>query len=138
MKLAIQIPAYNEQDSVLEVLKSIPKQIKGIDEIYVFVVDDGSDDNTSQIAFDFGVDVVKIPFKQGLANAFRVGVSHALKNKADILVNIDGDNQYCASEIVKLIQPILNDSADAEVLSHEALVEFSENVILYDNGSRIN
>ena len=89
MKLAIQIPAHNEQDSVLEVLKSIPKQIKGIDEIYVFVVDDGSDDNTSQIASDFGVDVVKISSKQGLANAFRVGVLHALKNKADILVNID-------------------------------------------------
>ena len=52
MKLAIQIPAHNEQDSVLEVLKSIPKQIKGIDEIYVFVVDDGSDDSTSQIAFE--------------------------------------------------------------------------------------
>ena len=115
MKLAIQIPAYNEQDSVLEVLKSIPKQIKGIDEIYIFVIDDGSDDNTSQIAFDFGVDVVKISSKQGLANAFRVGVSHALKNKADILVNIDGDNQYRADNIEKLIQPILNKEADISI-----------------------
>ena len=112
MKLVIQIPCNNEQDTILEVLKNIPKNIFGIDEIEIFVLDDGSYDLTSEIAVQNGAKVIKISPQKGLANAFRVGVKNALKNNADILVNIDGDNQYCASEIVKLIQPILNDSAD--------------------------
>ena len=108
MKLVIQIPCHNEQENILEVLQSIPKKIKGIDEIEIFVIDDGSYDKTSQIALNFGANVIKIPQKSGLSNAFRVGVNNALKNKADILVNLDGDNQYCANDIENLIQPILN------------------------------
>jgi len=108
MKLVIQIPCHNEQESILEVLQSIPKEIKGIDNIEIFVINDGSSDDTSKIAQNFGAKVIEISQKSGLANAFKVGLSNALKNKADILVNIDGDNQYCASDIEKLIQPILN------------------------------
>lgn len=107
MKLVIQIPCYNEQENVLEVLSAIPKNIDGIDEIEIFVINDGSSDKTSKIARDFGVNVIDIPFKRGLSNAFKVGINNALKNKADILVNLDGDNQYDARDIEKLIQPIL-------------------------------
>ena len=115
MKLVVQIPAHNEQDCILEVLQNIPKNIKSIDEIEIFVLDDGSCDKTSQIALDFGAKVIKISPKRGLANVFKMGVRNALENKADILVNIDGDNQYSASDIEKLIQPILNNTADIVV-----------------------
>lgn len=115
MKLVIQIPCYNEQDSILEVLKSIPKKIKGIDEIEIFVIDDGSCDNTSKNAKDFGVNIVEIAQRSGLSNAFKVGIKNALKKNADILVNIDGDNQYCANDIAKIIQPIIDNKCDIVV-----------------------
>ena len=115
MKLVIQIPCYNEQDSILEVLKSIPKKIKGIDEIEIFVIDDGSCDNTSKNAKDFGVNIVEIAQRSGLSNAFKVGIKNALEKNADILVNIDGDNQYCANDIVKIIQPIIDNKCDIVV-----------------------
>ena len=108
MKLVIQIPCHNEQDRILEVLQSIPKNIGGIDETEIFVINDGSKDDTVKIASDFGVNVINISQKSGLSNAFKIGVDNALKNKADILVNLDGDNQYSANDIEKLIQPILN------------------------------
>jgi len=112
MKLVIQIPAHNEQESILEVLKSIPKKIKGIDEIEIFVINDASEDKTSQIAKEFGVKVLDLAQKHGLASVFKIGAKHALSLKADILVNIDGDNQYCAYDIEKLISPIINNEAD--------------------------
>ena len=115
MKLVIQIPCFNEQDSVLEVLKSIPKNYSGIDEVEILVIDDASDDKTYKIANEFGVEVVKLPQRSGLANVFKIGVKEALKRGADILVNIDGDNQYCANDIEKLIQPILINKADMTI-----------------------
>ena len=115
MKLVIQIPCHNEQDSVLEVLKSIPKKYHGIDEVEILVLDDASCDETFKIARDFGVDVIKLPYKHGLANVFKIGLQEALKRGADILVNIDGDNQYCAQDIEKLIVPVLEDNADIVV-----------------------
>ncbi len=115
MKLVIQIPCHNEEDSVLEVLKSIPKNYSGIDEVEIFVIDDASNDKTAKIASDFGVEVIKLPQKSGLANVFKIGMKEALKKGADILVNIDGDNQYCACDIEKLIQPVLNNKADIAI-----------------------
>lgn len=115
MKLVVQIPCYNEQECILEVLNSIPKKIKGIDEIEIFVLNDGSSDNSSKIAKEFGANVIDIPQKIGLSNLFKIGVNNALENKADILVNIDGDNQYSALDIEKLITPILNKESDIVV-----------------------
>lgn len=112
MKLVIQIPCHNEQDSVLEVYNSIPKTINGIDEIEIFIINDASTDKTAEIAIQNNVKVLNLTQKQGLANAFKAGVKHALELKADILVNIDGDNQYKAQDIEKLIKPILNSNAD--------------------------
>ena len=110
MKLVIQIPAYNEQDCISEVLKSIPKNIKGIDEIKIIVLDDCSFDGTSKIANEFGVEVCKNSTNLGLSYTFLAGIKKALEYKADILVNLDGDNQYCADDIEKLIQPIINNN----------------------------
>ena len=117
MKLVIQIPCFNEQDTILEVLNSIPKKIDGIDEIKVFVVDDASDDRTFETAYEFGVETVKHKRRLGLAQAFKTGVKFALNNRADILVNIDGDNQYNANDIEKLITPILLKKADMTIVS---------------------
>lgn len=116
MKLVIQIPCFNEQDSILEVLKSLPKKIDGIDKIYVVVLDDGSTDNTAKITNDFGVDkIIKSQINKGLSYTFMSGVNYALEINADILVNIDGDNQYCACDIEKLINPILKQDCDVVV-----------------------
>lgn len=115
MKLVIQIPAHNEQDSILEVLHSIPKKINNVDEIEIFVLNDGSNDKTSQICKENNVNVIDIYPKKGLSYAFQLGIENALKNKADILVNLDGDNQYNAQDIEKLITPILENKADITI-----------------------
>lgn len=115
MRLMVQIPAHNEQESIADVLKSIPQKIKGVDEILILVINDGSCDDTSKIAKSFSVDVIDIKQKQGLSNAFRAGVLKALEKNCDILVNIDGDNQYCAQDIEKLILPVLDNEADIVV-----------------------
>lgn len=115
MKLIVQIPCHNEQECISEVLHSISKTILNIDEIEIVVINDGSSDKTCEIAREFGAKVVNIPQKSGLSNAFKIGVKNALLNKADILVNLDGDNQYCAYDIEKLIQPILNKEADVVI-----------------------
>ena len=115
MKLVIQIPCHNEQDNIGAVLESIPQKISEIDEIETIVLDDGSNDNTAEIASRFGVKVVSSIKKEGLSSTFKKGVECALKNKADILVNLDGDNQYKASDIEKIIKPILDNKADIVV-----------------------
>ena len=112
MKLVIQIPCYNEEENISAVLESIPKKIKGIDKIETVVLDDASCDNTSAIAKSFkGTDVINSN-KIGLAKIFNLGIKEAIKRKADIVVNIDGDNQYKASDIEKLITPIINNEFD--------------------------
>jgi len=113
MKLIIQIPCFNEQNTLLVALSELPKSIEGIDKIEVLIIDDGSTDNTVQVAKDFGVDhIVSIPENKGLANAYIQGIDACLKAGADIIVNTDADNQYRADDIEKLVFPILNNAAD--------------------------
>ena len=113
MKLVIQIPCYNEEDSLLTTLNALPKKIKGIKEVEVLVINDGSVDKTAQIASDWGVKKI-ISFKRnlGLARAFVSGLKTAAEMGADVIVNLDADNQYCADDIEKLIEPILDKKAD--------------------------
>lgn len=113
MKLIIQISCYNEEDFLLETLKALPKEIAGIDQIEILIINDGSMDNTVKVAQDFGVDYI-ISFKknQGLARSFMAGLNTCLKNGADIIVNTDADNQYQANDIPKLVRPILDGVAD--------------------------
>lgn len=113
MKLIIQIPCYNEETSLPITLNALPKQISGIDEIEILVIDDGSTDKTVEVAKANGVQhIVSMPHNCGLAKAFVAGINGALAQGADIIVNTDADNQYCADDIKKLVRPILNKEAD--------------------------
>jgi len=111
-KLIIQIPCYNESENLLITLNALPKAIEGIDEIVVLVINDGSADNSSEIAKNWGAEVIDIKTNKGLANAFRTGLQKALILGADIVVNTDADNQYNAKDIEKLVEPILKGEAD--------------------------
>lgn len=113
MKLVIQIPCLNEEKSLPITIKDLPKQIDGIDEIEVLVIDDGSTDKTVEVARELGVnEVLSLCTNKGLAKAFTAGINKALQMGADIIVNTDADNQYNAQYIEKLIKPILEQKAD--------------------------
>lgn len=115
-KLIIQIPCYNEEETLPLVLKDIPKQIEGIDCIELQIIDDGSTDKTVEVAKALGVHhIIKNSSNLGLGNAFRIGMNHALQQGADILVNTDGDNQYPSHYITALVKPILEGQADVVI-----------------------
>ena len=112
-KLIIQIPCYNEEESIGVTLDALPRIIPGIAVVEWLVIDDGSTDNTIQVARDHGADhVIKLNVNRGLARAFMLGIDYGVKAGADIIVNTDADNQYNADDIPKLIQPILDGQAD--------------------------
>ena len=113
MKLIIQIPCFNEEDSLPITLTALPKQIEGIDVIETMIIDDGSTDKTVDVASWNGVNhILRLNRHQGLASAFKMGLSESVKLGADIIVNTDADNQYCADDIQALIKPILENKAD--------------------------
>ncbi|MGI6879174.1 glycosyltransferase family 2 protein [Microbacterium sp. gxy059] len=113
MRLFVQIPCLNEEATLPSVIESIPKEIPGIDEIHILVIDDGSSDRTVEIARELGVKhFVFHTRNMGLARSFRDGIDYALQRGADIVVNTDGDNQYPQDRIADLVQPILNNTAD--------------------------
>jgi glycosyltransferase involved in cell wall biosynthesis len=112
-KLVIQIPCFNEAATLPVTLADLPSAIDGIDLIETLIVDDGSTDETYEIAGKLNVDrIVRLPRNRGLANAFSVGLSHSLELEADIIVNTDADNQYQGDYIQSLIKPILRGEAD--------------------------
>lgn len=113
MKLVVQIPCLNEEQTLPLVLNSIPKKIDGISQIMVQIIDDGSSDKTIEVARAHGVHHVIIhKQRMGLARSFHDGINHALKIGADIVVNTDGDNQYPQERIADLVQPIIRGEAD--------------------------
>ncbi len=113
MKLIIQIPCYNEAETLEIALNDLPSRLEGIDEIEYLIINDGSRDDTVSVAKAWGVHHV-VSFKQnkGLAKGFMAGLDEALRQGADIIVNTDADNQYCADDIATLIAPILEGRAD--------------------------
>ncbi len=112
MKLVIQIPCYNEAETLEVALNDLPKHIDGIDEIEYLIINDGSHDNTVEVAKNWGVNyVVNFKNNKGLARGFMAGLDAALRNGADIIVNTDADNQYCGEDIEKIVRPILNGEA---------------------------
>ena len=116
MKLIIQIPCYNEAETLTIALDDLPKQIEGIDEVEYLIIDDGSSDNTSEVAQQWGVKhIVRFKQNRGLAKGFAAGIDACLMLGADIIVNTDADNQYVGEDIKKLIDPILQGKADIVV-----------------------
>lgn len=115
-KLIIQIPCYNEENTLGVTLAALPRQLPGVDCIEWLVVDDGSQDRTVEVAKECGVEhIIRLSCNQGLAKAFMAGLEASLKAGADIIVNTDADNQYCAEDIPQLIRPILLGQAEIVV-----------------------
>lgn len=113
MKLIIQIPCLNEAETLEIALNDLPKHIDGIDEIEYLIINDGSVDNTVEVARNWGVHyIVSFKRNKGLAKGFMAGINACLKHGADIIVNTDADNQYCGEDIEKLVRPILDGKAD--------------------------
>ena len=113
MKLIIQIPCYNEEETLPVTFNDLPKTIDGIDVIEYMIIDDGSKDKTIEVARDLGINhIVKLKKNSGLAKAFMTGIDATLHLGADIIVNTDGDNQYCGQDIPLLVQPIIDNEAD--------------------------
>lgn len=113
MKLIIQIPCFNEAETLAVTLRDLPRRLPGVDAVEWLVIDDGSTDDTSAIARAEGVDhLVRLPANRGLARAFMAGLEGCLRAGADVIVNTDADNQYCAADIPALIAPVLRGTAD--------------------------
>src|SRR3954467_2472317 len=120
MKLIVQIPAFNEEATIAQTLRDIPKKIDGITAIETVVIDDGSSDNTADAARKAGAThVVQLKTHRGLSSAFLAGINAALRLGADIIVNTDADNQYAGADIPKLIAPIVRGSADVVIGDRE-------------------
>lgn len=112
-KLIIQIPCYNEEKTLPTTLKDIPRSIDGVSEIEILVINDGSTDKTVEVARGNGVKhIVDLKKRKGLAIVFAAGLDAALKLGADIIVNMDADNQYKGEDIPRLVEPILEKRAD--------------------------
>lgn len=113
MKLIIQVPCFNEAETLPVALAQLPRQVDGFDEVEWLIIDDGSTDGTAGIARTHGVDhVVKNAKNQGLARTFMAGLDACLMRGADVIVNTDADNQYNANDISLLVRPILDGSAE--------------------------
>lgn len=115
-KLIIQIPCYNEEATLGATLADLPREVPGVDQVEWLIIDDGSRDRTVEVAKASGVDhIIRHPKNQGLAKAFMSGLRASLAADADMIVNTDADNQYCAADIPYLIEPILLKQADIVV-----------------------
>jgi glycosyltransferase involved in cell wall biosynthesis len=120
VKLIVQIPCFNEEQTLPETVADIPRQIDGIDEVEILVIDDGSRDRTVDVARESGVDhIIRNKRNVGLARSFRKGLDACLVRGADIIVNTDGDNQYAGTDIPKLVEPILEARADIVIGDRE-------------------
>ncbi len=113
MKLIIQIPCLNEAGTLGVALAELPREVPGFDRVEWLIIDDGSSDDTAELAARLGVDhVVRHPVNRGLAAAFMTGLDTALQCGADVIVNTDADNQYNAGDIPELVRPIIEGRAD--------------------------
>jgi len=124
-KLIIQIPCFNEENSLPVTLKELPRELPGIDKVEWLIIDDGSTDRTVEVARELGVDhVVRLIRHQGLAKGFMAGIQACVEFGADIIVNTDADNQYYAGDMMKLVQPILEGKAEI-VVGERPITEIS-------------
>ena len=149
-KLIIQVPCYNEEGTLATTLGKLPRKVTGFDLVEFLVIDDGSHDGTVNVARAAGADhIVSLRHNQGLAKAFMVGIEASLKAGADVIVNTDADNQYSASSIPALVQPILDGVAQVVVgarpiaeidefsVVKKALQKIGSSVVRLASGTRI-
>jgi len=116
MKLIIQIPCYNEEESLPVTLKALPREVPGVSVVEWLIINDGSTDRTEEVARAHGVDhIVSFGRNRGLARAFTSGIDRCLNLGADIIVNTDADNQYNADDIPSLVKPIVDGRAEIVV-----------------------
>src|ERR1700750_3049458 len=116
MKLIIQIPCKDEEQTLPITLADLPRQVDGFESVEWRVIDDGSTDRTVEVAREHGVDhIVRLTNNKGLANGFQAGLDAALKLGADVIVNTDADNQYYGPDLPKLVAPIMAGTADMGV-----------------------
>src|SRR5919199_1724907 len=120
MKLIIQIPCLNEEQTLPVTLRDLPRELPGFDAVEWLVIDDGSTDRTIDVARANGVDhIVRLTNNKGLANGFQAGLDACLKLGADVIVNTDADNQYYGGDVPKLVAPILRGEADMVIGDRE-------------------
>ncbi|HEX2060580.1 MAG TPA: glycosyltransferase family 2 protein [Thermoanaerobaculia bacterium] len=120
MKLVIQIPAFNEEATIAQALRELPKKIDGITSIETLVIDDGSTDKTADAARKAGAThIVQLKTHRGLSAAFVAGIDAALRLGADVIVNTDADNQYKAADIERLVAPIVKGTAEVVIGDRE-------------------
>src|ERR687896_2605105 len=120
MKLIIQIPCLNEEETLPVTLRDLPRELPGFDVVEWLIIDDGSIDRTIEVARENGVDhIVRLTNNKGLASGFQAGLDAALKLGADVIVNTDADNQYHGGDIPKLVAPIVAGKADMVVGDRE-------------------
>jgi glycosyltransferase involved in cell wall biosynthesis len=120
MKLIVQIPCFNEEETLPVTIEDLPREIDGVDQIEYLIIDDGSADRTREIARGCGVHhITGFPGNRGLARAFQHGLNTCLALGADIIVNTDADNQYSGHDIPKLVAPIVNGDADIVIGDRE-------------------
>ncbi len=122
MKLIIQIPCLNEEETLPVTMRDLPRSLDGFDTVEWLIIDDGSTDRTIEVARKHGVDhIVRLTNNKGLASGFQAGLDAALKLGADVIVNTDADNQYYGGDIAKLVAPILAGDADMVVGDREVM-----------------
>lgn len=143
MRLIIQIPCFNEEKDILKTLNGLPNSIKGVSEIEVLIINDGSEDNTLKEINKykgFKVNILNIPVRRGLSNAFINGINKSLELGADIIVNTDADNQYDSNNIQNLIDPIISQETDIVIGSRnfKKIKSFSKSKIFFQKlGSKV-
>ncbi len=116
VKVIIQIPCFNEALTLPQTVAALPRTLAGVDSLEYLVIDDGSSDATAEVALELGVEhVVRLPANGGLARAFVAGLDACIQRGADVIVNTDADNQYCADDIALLVAPILAGRAEVVV-----------------------
>jgi glycosyltransferase involved in cell wall biosynthesis len=110
--LLVALPALNEEQTIGQVIRGVPRSLPGIGVVEILVVDDGSDDRTAAEAEQAGARVIRPPSIRGVGGAFHTALTYGLERGADLIVSLDADGQFDPASIAQLIAPVVADEAD--------------------------